>query len=178
MKKHLGSLLLCTLSLYSSTIDKHSCKGDFQIKESLPTYKVHAYEALNLTYTFQSTSKDAYIDNVLPKIDGVELFLQTTQPSPTSTRFDYTLIAENNYTIPALHIPCYSPTKQRTYTLNSPAHTITVLPLDTDSLVDKKDSLPPQSLFWPTWLPWIKGLLAFLLGYGVAAIFKKRKDER
>jgi hypothetical protein len=144
--------------------------GDFKLNMQQEKQKVAAYEQVNVSYTLKGEGYNPNIKSLLPKIKGVESFMEVSHTSKDSQTFHYALIAGEDFTIPALSIPCFSPTKNSYYTLKTPTKKITVTAININDLVDAKDSLPQHSFDFATLLPYINGLLLFLAGYLFAKI--------
>ncbi len=144
--------------------------GDFSLEMHLDREKVAAFEQINVQYTLKGEGYNPHIKTLLPKIEGVESFMEVTQESKNSQIFRYALIAGEDFTIPEVSISCFSPTKNSYYTLKTPAKKIHVTPVDTKDLVDAKDSLPQRSFDIASLLPYLNALFLFLAGYLFAKI--------
>jgi hypothetical protein len=152
--------------------------GDFKLDMQLDKERVHAFEQLNLTYILKGEGYPSTIKTLLPKIERVESFLELEE-TKGQQRFSYALLADTNYTIPAVTISCFSPKKKRYYTLSTKAKKIRVIQQNPSEIVDSKNSLPTDAFSLSSLLPYLNGLLLFIAGYVTAhfqlfEIFQKK----
>jgi hypothetical protein len=156
--------------------------GDFTLKMALEKSSLHPFEQLNLSYTLKGSGYPSTIKQLLPKIEGVESFLELEEKKGVQ-HFSYALLADSNFTIPEVNISCFSPKRKRYYTLHAPAQKITILAQKESELVDSKDSLPKKAFSFDAILPYLNGLLLFIAGYFTAHfqlfnIFQKKSIKK
>jgi hypothetical protein len=160
--------------------------GDFKLKRSIDKLKLDPYEQLNLSFTLLGHGYEPKLDDILPKIDGVEIFLEKNAENSSflkngKIKYNYALLGDQDFKIPKVELKCFSPTKKSYYTLKTKSQIIKVIPAQTKELVDKKDSYPTSAFNWSSLLPFINGLLLFISGFVVAKLdllrFLKRDKE-
>ncbi len=139
--------------------------GDFSLSSKLDKTHITSNDQLNLTYTLKGEGYNPHIKTLLPPIDNVETFLEITQDDTSTQSFHYALIAQNDFMLPSVGINCFSPKKQKYYKLKTAAQKIHVTPVNIQTLVDKKSSLPQKAWDIQAWLPYLNGFLLFLAGF-------------
>ncbi len=152
------------LHLFVKPIKAVDLVGDFTLKMQIDKKILRPFEQLNLNYTLQGKGYPANIPNLLPKIEGVEIFLEKNHPNKETDIYQYALIADKNFTIPALKLHCFSPKKRRYYTLQTNPTAIKVKAISQEALLDKHDSLPSTVSNFD-WKNLFYALLIFIAGY-------------
>ena len=120
--------------------------GDFQLKTQIDTTVIDQYGAVNLRYTLVGKGyKEPHLSLLNNKINNATIFSNkkdniaklTKEGYIINTEYIYALIAKDNFTIPAITLQVYSPTKNKYYTLKTKSYTIKVKKIDTTKLIDK-----------------------------------------
>lgn len=120
--------------------------GDFTLNSTIDATQIDQYGAVNLHYTLKGTGyKEPTLNLLNEKIKDVTVFSKvkdnysklTKKGYIINTEYIYALSAKNNFTIPALSLEVYSPTKHNYYTLHTKAYAIEVKKIETTKLIDK-----------------------------------------
>ncbi len=144
--------------------------GDYTLKMNLKNTSLDAYEQLNVTYTIQGKGYPSKIKNLLPPIDGVEMFFEVEESLKGRQVFHYALTTQKDFTLPAVTLKGFSPKNGKTYTLKTAPQEIKVVQQSTKSLLDAEDSLPDTAFNWASLLPIINGLVLFVAGFITAKL--------
>jgi len=139
--------------------------GDYTLEHTLTSQEISPYEQANMTYTIKGTGYPSKLTSLLPDIPGVKQFLALENGS-----FHYAFSADENFSIPAVTIKCFSPKKGSYYTLTAPKQDITVLHKEAKDVLDKSSSLPDSAFNYKTLLPYLNGFLLFIAGYFFAKL--------
>ena len=143
--------------------------GDFTLTESEIPPQIDAYKQLNILYTLKGEGYPNIPKQLLKKQKDVEAFLELRSPNPQTHLYNYALVAEHVFTLPAITLHAFSPKKNRYYTLQTKAHHIAVTPLKQEEILDKKENFPSKSPI--NIVSILNALLLFVAGY-LTAIFK------
>jgi hypothetical protein len=149
--------------------------GDFELGFDIDKKEIKAYEQLNLTYKLKGKGKAYIKKDILPKIAGVDKFLEFSGDIKSFIKggeivYRYALLSDKDFTIPEVNIECFSPKKHKYYTLKVPPENIKVSSIEVKNLLDEKDSYPVTAFDWDKLLPYLNGLLLFLAGFAVAKL--------
>ena len=166
--------------------------GDFTLKSQINKTNTTSYDDISLIYTLQGKGYPPKDIALLNKIDNVTLFTEeenvynklTIDGYAIQRKYIYALSSKNNFSIPAIQLQAYSPTKHKFYTLKTPKHNITVTAIDTKTLLDTKEAPVSKELIN---IAQIKQLfiyvLIFISGFvsaklGESHLFRKKKEKR
>jgi len=161
--------------------------GDFQLDVQLDKKEIDAYEQLNITYKLKGKGKAEVKKDILPKIDGVDKFLEFSGDVKSFIKggevvYRYALLSDKDFMIPEVKIECFSPKKQKYYTLKVPAQNIKVSSTKAVNLLDEEDSYPTTAFDYSKMLSYINGFLLFIAGFIVAKLdfmrYLKRKEPK
>ncbi len=149
--------------------------GDFHLDFSLDKKEINFYEQLNITYELSGYGYIANLKKLLPEISGVDQFLQAKKNSKSYLKnekrvFNYAMFSDKDFEIPKIKINCFSPKKQKYYTLETPIKKIKVSSVNAANILDKKDSYPSSAFNWSDYLPYLNALLLFISGFIVAKL--------
>ncbi len=171
---------------------KFDLVGDFRLKERIDRHETEAFHPIYLTIELQGIGYPPREDPLPIHIDGVEIFADKPQ---VLLRYDkrgahyrgvwtYALVADHDFTIPALRLKAFSPRTRKGYTLHADARRIRVIRPVRKELVDRVSK--PESA-WESveaLKRWGIDLLIFLSGFFTAwltgrvrGLWKGRKEE-
>jgi len=165
--------------------------GDFTLKAHITQTKINQYESANITYTLQGTGYEKQHLQPIKEIKDVTIFSEINDLYKKNTKdgyaikreYIYALSAKQDFTIPALYLKAYSPTKNTYYTLANPKHSIKVKAIDTAKLLDN-DEYPSDKPFIDisTLKKYFIYLLIFFSGYLTAKLktpfFRKKEYSK
>ncbi len=123
--------------------------GDFRLSSHIDTTEIAQYGAVNLHYILTGKGyKEPHLNILNKQIKNVTIFSKvkdnlsklTKEGYIINTEYIYALTAKNNFTIPALSLEVYSPTKNRYYTLHTKTYTVKVKKIDATALIDKTNA--------------------------------------
>jgi len=129
--------------------------GDFRLNSQIDSTQIDQYGAVNLHYTLRGTGyKEPHLNILNKKIKNVTIFSKvkdnfsklTKKSYIINTEYIYALSAKNDFTIPALSLEVYSPTKESYYTLHTKAYAIKVKKINTTQLIDKTEAPKANNL--------------------------------
>ncbi len=148
--------------------------GDFAIDAKLAKSKIAQYDTANIVYKLNGQGYNENNFSVLPKIKGVTVFSEVTDAYSKTTKdgyiiqraYNYALVADHSFDIPAVNIAVYSPKRDLYYTLTTPAQHISVSKLDPTTLID--DTEYPQEEVID--LSFYRDLLIVLAVFGIGFI--------
>ena len=151
--------------------------GDFTLTQKIDKESAKAYEKINIKYFLKGIGFDDFNIDPLGDIEGVDIFTDVIKHANKATKegykiqreFNYAIIAPKNFTIPATKIECFSPAKNRFYTLTTKPHTIDVQALPKSELLDKEE-YPKQENYSKESTNFFIYLLIFIAGYISAKI--------
>jgi len=151
--------------------------GDFTLTESEIPQQIDAYKQLNILYTLKGEGYPNIPKQLLKKQKDVEAFLELRSPNPQTHLYNYALVAEHDFTLPAITIHAFSPKKNRYYTLQTKAQHIAVTPLKQEEILDKKENFPSKSPI--NIISILNALLLFVAGYLTATLmpFSRMKKK-
>jgi len=150
--------------------------GDFKIVSKIDKQNVAQYQPVYINYKIEGKGSYNKIDDLFKDIKGVDKFLQKSG----DLEFEYAFSSDKNFTIPSVEILCYSPKKDRYYKLTTPPYKIEVTPINSNQIVDKKDSYPSKAFDISSFLPYIYALIIFMAGYlsKKYEIFDIKRDKK
>ena len=128
--------------------------GDFTLHSKIDTAKINQYGAVNLHYILSGKGyKNSQLNILNKSINNVTIFSKINDDVSKLTKngfnikreYIYALTSKNNFTIPALSLQAYSPTKNKYYTLHTKSYAIKVQKIDTATLVDKTEAPKEES---------------------------------
>lgn len=169
--------------------------GDFRLNFQIDTTEIDQYGAVNLHYILTGKGyKEPHLNILNKQIKNVTIFSKvkdnlsklTKEGYIINTEYIYALTAKNNFTIPALSLEVYSPSKHRYYTLQTKTYTVKVKKINTAALIDKTNAPKTESFidieaikeFFIYALLFLSGFLAAKLSQkSFFAKNKKRKFE-
>ncbi len=157
------------LTLQVKAIKKVDLVGDFTLSATQIPSHAEAYEQINITYTLQGEGYPELPKELLQKQPKVEQFLEQQNPTPKTHLYNYALLSQEDFTLPDIILKAFSPKKNHYYTLRIPAKKISISPLKTQNILDKKENFPSKSAIDITAL--LKALALFIAGY-LTAILK------
>lgn len=162
--------------------------GDFRLSSNIDTTTIDQYGVVNLHYTLTGTGyKEAQFNLFNKKIKNVTIFSKikdnisklTEEGYIINSEYIYAFTSKDNFTIPALALEVYSPTKNRYYTLHTKKYTIKVKNIDAATLIDETNE-PKANNFVN--LEAVKGFfiytLLFLSGFLAAKLSEKSFTKR
>jgi hypothetical protein len=135
--------------------------GDFKLTYKIDKKNAKAYEPIYASYDIKGKGTHQDIKTFFYDLNDVDIFLDKRG----ELGFDYVFISDKNFTIPAIKISCYSPSKKRYYSLNIPKNKITITKSDQKKLLDDTDSFPSSSYNLSEILVYFNALLIFIAGY-------------
>jgi hypothetical protein len=144
--------------------------GDYRLDVKVGKTDISSFEQLNMTYTLQGEGYPSKLQTLLPKIEGVEQFLELERHKNGKDIFHYAFLPQNDFVVPAVEIACFSPIKKKYYTLKIPKQNIKVTSIETKNLLDEKDSYPTSAFDWESLLPYLNGFLLMLSGFIIAKL--------
>lgn len=160
--------------------------GDFKLKYTIPKHQGDAHEPLPFHIQIKGVGHTPILKEIFTKQDTFMSFMDKPQiqaslkkeKNYTSVNYTMALSAESNFSLPSLVWLCFNPQTQKSYTLNIPAQTFEINPIDTDNLIDTINS--PKSLkIHFLWLESFLGyLVTFIAGILTAIAFKWRKVKK
>ncbi len=122
--------------------------GDFQLSSKVDTTQISQFENVNVHYTLTGKGYKAEDLNFIKnKNEAITLFKNVYSDINKLTKdgyiikkeYIYALSAKESFTIAALKIKAYSPTKHLYYTLQTAPTKIHVKKIDTNTLLDKEE---------------------------------------
>ncbi len=147
--------------------------GDFTLQSRIDKTKIDQYGSVNVHYVLRGTGYSE-VTKILPKLNGVNTFFDietladrlTDKGYLIAKEFIYALTAKKSFTIPAVAIQAFSPTRKEYYTLAAPAYNVTVKTIDPTTLLDKEESPNEKPLVsYKTLKEWFIYLVIFAFGY-------------
>jgi len=123
--------------------------GDFRLSSHIDTTEIDQYGAVNLHYILTGKGYKEPQFNLLNKqMKNVTVFSKikdnisklTEEGYIVNSEYIYALTSKNDFTIPALTLHVYSPSKNEYYTLQTKSYTIKVKKIDTTALIDKTNA--------------------------------------
>ncbi len=147
--------------------------GDFTLDARIDRRKIVRYDTVNLHYTLAGTGYDDRIA-LLHDLPGVSVFSDVQDRERKLTgkgyrivrEYTYALSAKENFTVPALSLRVFSPSRRRFYTLKTPSYAVEVAPLDTQKLLDDTEAPKPEStVSVQTAVRILSYLLVFVFGF-------------
>jgi len=152
--------------------------GDFKLTSQLLSDTVDQFATVQVSYTLNGVG---YLDKKmepLPPIKDATLFDDIVDHSFKSSKngyivereYAYAISADDDFTLPEIHLQAYSPRKKRYYELTAPANKITIKKIDPKTLVDDKE-FPVQEAYDWSWLKdslWV--LFIFTAGFMTAKL--------
>jgi len=169
--------------------------GNFRLNSQIDTTEIDQYGAVNLHYILTGKGyKEPHLNILNKQIKNVTIFSKvkdnlsklTKEGYIINTEYIYALTAKNNFTIPALSLEVYSPSKNRYYTLHTKPYAVKVKKINTAALIDKTNAPKTESFidieaikeFFIYALLFLSGFLAAKLSQkSFFAKNKKRKFE-
>jgi hypothetical protein len=158
--------------------DKTELVGEYELDFSLDKSEVRSNEQVNLLYHFKG---DGYIkDNlkkILPEIESVHYYEDIVDNSKFfhhDVIYNYALVSQKSFKIPAISYKCFNPKTKKTYFLKIDSKDIDVKVIDQKDLLDDKNSYTTSSFDFSTLIPYVNAILIFLAGYISAYIVQKR----
>ena len=163
--------------------------GDFTLQSHIDKTEIDQYGSVNVHYVLRGTGYSE-VTKILPKLNGVNTFFDVETLADRLTdkgylieqEFIYALTAKKSFTIPAVAIKAFSPTRKEYYTLAAPAYKVSVKTIDPTTLLDKEESPNEKPLVsYKTLKEWFIYLVIFAFGYLSATLanskieFGKRK---
>jgi hypothetical protein len=121
--------------------------GDFKIDSKLKSDKISAYDNVNITYYLDGIGYNEFSIEPIKDIEDINIFSDITKHFSKATKdgykikqeYNYALVAKKDFVINSKTIKCYSPKKDKYYTLKTKQYTIKVDKIQSDKLVDKKE---------------------------------------
>ena len=166
--------------------------GDFTLNSKIDTQNINQYGNVNLYYILQGSGFDEASLTILHPIKNVTLFSDistlykhlSTHGEEFKRNYIYSLSATKSFTIPAVILQAYSPTKHKYYKLQTPSYHINVHKVDTSKLIDAQEA-PKKEPFisFKTLKQTFIYLFVFLSGYLLAkltqnGLFPKKKERK
>ncbi|OQX74390.1 MAG: hypothetical protein B6D59_02720 [Campylobacteraceae bacterium 4484_4] len=147
--------------------------GDYSLDFSIDKNQTTPEQQINLLFTLKGRGYRPEIPHILPKISDVTVFSEKSEFNDQlfhKVTYRYALLADHNFTVPAIKLPAYDPLTKRNYLLQTPAIPITFVPPEHhDSPLSREDS----SLFWQKYRKILQGLLLFCAGFFTAVLLSK-----
>ncbi len=147
--------------------------GDFKLDVTVDKKETQAFSPIYLTIRLRGVGALPEPLNLLPKIENVRLFADEpsihtryeTDGVHYDATFSYALLGSSDFLIPLVKIEGFSYHRGELYSLESKPIHITVKPMETAALVDRKNS--PESVYETieTLKRWGIYTLIFLCGY-------------
>ena len=157
--------------------------GDFTLDFSHDKTQINPYQQLNITYILKGKGyKNSPLKRFEP-IDNVEtFFLPSTDKKTSTTTHKYAFVSDKNFSIPSINIKCFSPKKERYYTLHTPKISVEVQEKNISKLVDKTDSYPSSLNIFKKLSSYINFIIFLVIGFILGKInfkniFKRRKKD-
>ncbi|WP_428738952.1 hypothetical protein [Sulfurimonas sp.] len=155
--------------------------GDFNLTSELKGDHVDAYDNANIIYTLQGKGFNQIDIHPIQNIDQVKIFEhvqnvlnQANNDGYTIVqKFNYALISQNDITIPSREIKCFSPSKQKYYSLHTQKFNISVQQADKSELLDDEE-YPKTELHFEKLFDWLIYMVIFLSGFISAKLLPKR----
>ena len=139
--------------------------GDYHLTFAIDHNQTTADKQINIAYTLSGRGYRPDIQSLLPPIDGVTAFLAKEQFHDKLFHkivFHYALISNQNFTIPQIKIPAYSPKSNKRYLLSTEPVRILVHP----AIIQQSKT---RSLFfrfkWSSLKQYFDYFLIFLAGF-------------
>ncbi len=140
--------------------------GDFKLASHLLSDTVDQFSTVQVSYTLNGVG---YLDKKmepLPPIKDATLFDDIVDHTFKSSKngyvvereYAYAISAEDDFTLPEIHLQAYSPRTERYYELIAPASKITIKKIDPKTLVDDKEFPVQETYDWS----WVKNSLLAL----------------
>ncbi|RUM67382.1 MAG: hypothetical protein DSZ05_02750 [Sulfurospirillum sp.] len=139
--------------------------GDYRLDFTAENNQTGAGKQINVVYTLSGRGYRPDIATLLPPLKGVNTFLATEQFHDKLFHkiiFRYALLSDQNFTIPQVQIPAYSPKKRSQYLLATDKIQVAVYPLSQTR--SEKPSLLLQ-INWRSVRTYADYLLIFLSGF-------------
>jgi len=153
--------------------------GDFQLTSKIDTSTIDQYGSVNLRYILVGNGYDNKSLSLLHPIKGVTIFSDvntlysrlTQEGLDIKREYIYSLSAKKYFTVQAITLSAYSPTKKKYYTLKTPKYPIMVNKVDTSKFLDKEESPKKNSFIqFATIKQAFIYLFIFLSGYILAKL--------
>jgi len=175
---------LQTLQIRVKPFQKHvDLVGDFTLNTKINKKEINQYESLNLLYVLKGKGYKDDKFTLLKNIKGVSIFSEvhdayaklSADGYSIKRDFTYALSAKTSFTIPAITLQAYSPTKQQYYTLKTQAYKIKVDKIATSTLLDDEESPSTEPLISAqTIKQFFIYLVVFITGYMTAIYAPQR----
>jgi hypothetical protein len=161
--------------------------GDFKLSSKIDKTSLKAYESVNIKYNLQGIGFDEFSITPIDNIKDVAIFSDVIKHYNKATKdgykiqreFSYALISAKSFTIPSKEILCFSPKKQKYYTLKTKSYTIDIKTIPQSQLIDKRE-YPQSTDYSQSFKTFLIYLFIFIAGYISAKIelpSKKRKKQ-
>lgn len=121
--------------------------GDFHLSSTIDKQNISAYESANITYTLTGVGYNDFTINPVGIIMNVDVFSDTSKQYELATKdgykihreFNHALLSQKDIHVKSVAFVCYSPSKEKYYTLKTQEYNIKVNAINPSSLVDKVD---------------------------------------
>ncbi len=153
--------------------------GDYKLNFSIDKEEIKSVEQVDISYHIKGEGYPKIeIPPLLSKIKGVHFFEDIINNSTQTTldiSYNYALIAQKDFEIPAINIRCFNPKKDKLYNLSTETKNIKVQKIDIKEIVDKEDSYKESKFEWKDLLPYINCILIFFAGFILKNIINRYK---
>ena len=146
--------------------------GHYSLTVVSPPEKVLPFSQVDLSYTLKGYGYPPQMEKILPEIPGVESFVELERFDDKlfhKRRFHYALLAEKDFTVPAVAIKAFDPHKEKSYILKTAAYHVEVMPVKADEIIDAGD-YPASTVSWATYRVYLYYLLFFVAGFLTAIL--------
>ncbi|HFD14340.1 MAG TPA: hypothetical protein ENJ34_03460 [Epsilonproteobacteria bacterium] len=174
------------LALHIKPLPKDvSLVGDFSLDYKIHTHTQKAFSPISWKITLKGKGYTPIIKHIIPLSSNYKSFsekpLVKTIPSPegmiNTVTYLFALSARQSYVVPSITLKAFSPSRQKTYTLEIPQQSFDIQSVDKEQLVDNIDMPALRKADW-TWIEtFLKYLLVFTAGYFTALSLRWKKKK-
>ena len=165
--------------------------GDFRLTSTIDKTTISEFEDINVHYLLVGKGYDVNNSSLFQKTSqNISLFTNIHDAMKKITQegyiikkeYTYAFTAKDNFTIPAVKLKAYSPSKKIYYTLQEPARNIKVTKVDISTLVDTEEFPQEKSIDFTLYKNIFIASIIFFAGFLTAKVssnfsFKKRRKK-
>ncbi|MEO1937505.1 MAG: hypothetical protein ABGW85_02605, partial [Sulfurimonas sp.] len=158
--------------------------GEFEISSQIDKTTTDAYEGIHLKYFLKGLGFDEFNLELIPQNSSLNIFKDIIKHYNKATpngyeiqqEYSYAILANKDFMIPSQTIHCFSPQKNKYYTLKTKEYQVHVKALNKELLLDK-DEYPSEPFFFEKVQNFFLYVLIFLAGFISAKILHREKKK-
>jgi len=157
--------------------------GDFILHYTHIKHKAEAYEPLPFTVTIQGQGYPPLLTTLFPEKTEELLFkekpllkyVNTAKGTQSTVIYPMAFSHKKSFTLPSVKINCFNPFKKEKYTLKIPEQSIEIMPIKSQTLLDRVDTPSPLTTDFSWFFSLLGYLTVFFAGYLSALSIKWSK---